>query len=170
MIFREFLEIHASLLPAVNFAPGSTAFYDLIRLWNGLAVLFPEKCADVIVWEKGKMVSATKNDLDLNEIKLSLTSRKLENLPDNLRTNYNPNKVVRNQNKVETESKHVDDSGDRINQENTNKNVKVEKGDKKREKLSIKDFKEIDALADKIIEEIHVPSHVKEKPVIKTDL
>lgn len=88
MTFREFLEIQASLMPAINFAPGTTAFYDLLRAWNTIAILFPEKCANVIAWEKGGTPAAMKNDLNIDDIQATLKTKKLENLPDNLRSGY----------------------------------------------------------------------------------
>lgn len=86
--FLEFLEIHASLLPQVNFFPGSPAMVDLFRGWNSLAILFPEKCADVVVWGKGETPSFMSNDLGSsidNTLKV-LSERKLENLPDEYRS------------------------------------------------------------------------------------
>lgn len=85
MRFTEFLEIHASLMPAVSFAAGSPAFIDLLRSWNTLAILFPDRCADVIVWGKGDMPSVLANDIDVEQLRATLGSRPLENLPTELR-------------------------------------------------------------------------------------
>lgn len=88
--FRDFLELQASLLPAVSFAPGSIAFYDTVRTWNAYAIMFPERCADVIVWNEGGALSAVKNDLsNHDQIKVmlqDLSKRKLPNLDESLRS------------------------------------------------------------------------------------
>lgn len=94
MKFHEFLEIHASLLPAVSFAPGMIAYYDLIRSWNTIAILFPEKCEDVMVYEEGGVPTSVKNDLNLEELQNLLANKALNNLPDNQRTRYNPVKIM----------------------------------------------------------------------------
>ncbi len=103
--FREFVEIQASLMPAVNFAPGSSAFYDLLRLWNGVAILFPEKCEDVVTWPKGGVPTTFANDLEPGSVLSSLAKKPLDNLPDDLRTGYRDHKAQQQelQKKKETE-------------------------------------------------------------------
>lgn len=108
MMFREFLEIQASLMPAVNYAPGSSGFYDLLRAWNTEAILHPERCADVVVWEKGGQPTTMANDLDLKDIQKTLKTKPLENLPDNLRTEYNPQKIAE-QKRKEMERKKAEE-------------------------------------------------------------
>ena len=112
MKFREFLEVQASLMPAVNFAPGSSAFYDLLRAWNTMAILQPERCADVVVWEKGGMPTTMSNDLDIKDIQKTLKTKPMENLPDNLRTGYNPQEMIekkkREQEKKRKEQEELD--------------------------------------------------------------
>lgn len=101
--FRQFLEIHASLMPAVQHHPGSPAFYDLMRLWNSLAFMFPEKCDNILVYPVGENPKAMPNDLKLFDALKTLEGRPLENLPDELRS-----VGYQNRKKTEEAQKEID--------------------------------------------------------------
>ena len=62
------------------------AFYDLMRLWNTLALLFPERCDDILVYPVGELPKAMPNDLRLTEALETLKERPLDNLPEELRS------------------------------------------------------------------------------------
>lgn len=68
MKFKEYIEIQGKLIKGISSAPGSPGFIDLVRSWNSLAVLFPEKCEDVILWPLGEDPYAHKNDKTLDMI------------------------------------------------------------------------------------------------------
>ena len=68
--FRQFLAIHKKLWTAVDMKRGTPGHTQLMRIWNSLAILFPEKCADMVIWDKEQTQDPKlmKNDLDLSEL------------------------------------------------------------------------------------------------------
>lgn len=69
MSFFQFKAIHKKLWGGVDDGVGTPGHIQLMRLWNSFAILFPEKCDKVIVWEdpKGRPVML-HNDLNIPEI------------------------------------------------------------------------------------------------------
>lgn len=70
--FRDFLAIHKKLWPAVDMKRGTPGHTQLMRQWNSLAILFPEKCKDVVVWADPQDPKLFDNDLNIPEIIKSL--------------------------------------------------------------------------------------------------
>lgn len=66
MKFKEFLEYHQKRWSGVSHVPGSSGHTALMRLWNGLGFLFPNKCEDTIIWERGQNPELTPNELNPN--------------------------------------------------------------------------------------------------------
>jgi hypothetical protein len=58
MKFTEFVENHQKLMPKVKHEMdiGNPAIRILTRDWNTMAMMFPEKCDDVVIWNEDEQV------------------------------------------------------------------------------------------------------------------
>lgn len=146
--FREFLEIHASLMPGVNHAPGSPAFVDLLRGWNTTAILFPEKCADVIIWGKNGSPVAMANDINVVDTLEALKDRPLSNIPSDYRSD-----IYQKQLRDTALAKEARESGIELNKETPEKIV---------ESKDTQDKEKTESELPKNKEGVVVPSHAKD--------
>lgn len=66
--FRQFLAIHKKLWTGIEMSAGTPGHTQLMRQWNSMAIMFPEKCSDMIVWEERQEPKLINNDLNLSEL------------------------------------------------------------------------------------------------------
>lgn len=69
--FKEFVDEHRKMAPRISYAVGTPGFFDLMRLWNTLAMLNPKEIGEVVVWREGEndLALQTPNPFDPEEIK-----------------------------------------------------------------------------------------------------
>lgn len=63
MKFKEMIEWHKELQPAIDWTQGSTAFMQVARAWNTMAKMDPEQCEDVVVFHLQQPMSSIDNPL-----------------------------------------------------------------------------------------------------------
>lgn len=69
MSFREFRDIHKKLWAGVDMTMGTVGHTQLMRTYNSFAIMFPEKCSDIIVWGDPKSPpQSLSNDLNIPEL------------------------------------------------------------------------------------------------------
>lgn len=52
MKFEQFVEANKELMPKIKheFSIENPAMRVLVRAWNSIAIMFPEKCDDIVTW------------------------------------------------------------------------------------------------------------------------